>query len=352
MKPHAGLLTLGALLLLGGCGAPVDRLTQGEGTPARGLRIAGAAMAGGMPQAALNATQSVLSRDPNNVGALLQQAEALAAMGRDDAASEAYHRVLAREASPSREQARMARAGAGRADLAAGRGAQAEVVYAAMVADAPDSAPAHGGLAISLDLQGRHTAAQAEYRKALALSDTAATRANLGLSLAMAGDGAGALEMLRPLAADPAATAKTRHNLAFALELTGDRNGAKRALSVDMPQAEVTEALAGFDAFRTASASVPAFAPTSASASAAAPIVLLPPTSEPEPAPRSATTARPAGTATARAARSRATAPVAAAVPVGPSAQDASPTLLSVTAVSPPAAPPGAVPIPAGADAP
>lgn len=365
-KPRAGLLTLAALLLLGGCGAPADRLTQGEGTPARGLRIAGAAMAGGMPQAALNATQSVLSRDPNNVDALLQQAEALTAMGRDDAAGEAYHRVLAREASPSREQVRLARAGAGRADLAAGRGAQAEAVYAAMVADAPSSAPAHDGLAIALDLQGKHAAAQAEYRKALALSDTSATRSNLGLSLAMAGDGAGALEVLRPLAADPAATPKTRHNLAFALELTGDRNGARQALSVDMPQSEIPMALAGFDAFRTASVSAPSSASTPASVSAAVPIQLLPTVAEQDPTPQPSSASRPvrpaatSSVAPSRAARSRAAEPVAAAAPTGATVQDASPGLLSATPTSlpvvprsgTPAATPNAPTGPAGADAP
>ena len=336
MTQRVGLLTLGALLALGACGAPKDMLTQGEGTPARAARVANAALAGGMPEAALNATQSVLSRDPYNVPALLQQAEALAAMGRDDAATEAYHRVLSREASPTREQARTARAGAGRADLAGGRGAQAEAVYAAMVADTPGSAPAHDGLAIALDLQGKHAAAQAEYRKALALADTAATRSNLGLSLAMAGDGAGALEMLRPLAADPAATAKTRHNLAFALELTGDRNGARRALSADMPQAEVAQALAGFDAFRVASASAPAASAPAASAAepAGAPIRLLPPSADADAAP-AATPSRSAGAAPApaRAARTRAAAPASAAV------QDATPSPRAATAVSLPVAP-------------
>ena len=340
MMPRMGLLTLGALLALGACGAPKDILTQGEGTPARAVRVANAALAGGMPEAALNATQAVLSRDPYNVPALLQQAEALAAMGRDDAATEAYHRVLSREASPTREQARRARAGAGRADLAGGRGPEAEAVYAAMVADAPGSAPAHDGLAIALDLQGKHAAAQAEYRKALALADTAATRSNLGLSLAMAGDGAGALEMLRPLASDPAATAKTRHNLAFALELTGDRNGARRALSVDMPQAEVAQALAGFDAFRVASAA-PLTSAGPAASPAGAPIRLLPPSADADTAPavtssRSASTATPAP---ARAARTRAAAPATAAAPVSAAVQDATPSLPVSTAVSLPVAP-------------
>jgi Flp pilus assembly protein TadD len=245
-------LALGMALLLGACAGRSDRLTEGEGTPARGIRVAGAALAGGLPQAALNATQSVLSRDPANVEALLQQAEALTALGRDDAAAEAYRRVLAKDASPSREQTHAARVGAGRADLAAGRATEAQAIYAALVAASANDPVGHNGLAIAYDQQGKHQEAQAEYRKALAQADTSATRSNLGLSLAMSGNTADALVLLRPLAAEASATPRIRHNLAFALELAGQREEAKRALAADLPREQVAVALAGFDAFRPA----------------------------------------------------------------------------------------------------
>jgi len=243
------LLALGTALLLGACAAPVDRISQGEGTAARGLRIANAAMAGGLPQAALNATEGVLSRDPSNVAALLKQAEALTAMGQDAAAAEAYRRILSRDASPTREQSRIARLAVGRADLAAGRGKEAEATYATLAAANPSDPVGYNGLAIALDQQDRHTEAQAAYRKALAIADTAATRSNLGLSLAMSGNVADALAIMRPVAA-ASTIPRIRHNLAFALELAGQRDEAKRALGLDMPRGEVTAALAGFDAFR------------------------------------------------------------------------------------------------------
>lgn len=283
---------LGALLLLGACAGTnrADMLTKGEGTSARGVRVAGAALAGGIPEAALHATRQVLERDPGNVDALMKQADALTELGRPDAAAEAYRRVLGRDASPSREQAREARIGLGRVDLAAGRGAQAEATYRAMVADSPDNAAAHSGLGIALDLQGRHRDAQAEYRKSLALTDSDGTRANLGLSLAMAGDSTGAVEMLRPIAADPAASTKVRHNLAFALELAGDRRGAERTLGLDLPRDQVAEALSGFDAFRVAA--VPAEATPLAGG---APIVLNPPAAVASAAPAAPTGQPPAG---------------------------------------------------------
>ena len=251
MRSYGRLMALGAALLLGACGVQQDRLTQGEGTAPRGLRIASAAMAGGLPQAALNATQGVLDRDPANVEALIQQADALTALGRPDAAAEAYRRVLAKDVSANRAQMRLARVGAGRADLAAGRASEAEAIYAALVAAAPDDPVGHNGLAIAYDQQGRHGEAQAVYRKALALADTSATRSNLGLSLAMSGDTAGALELLRPLARDVASNPRIRHNLAFALEMAGDREGAHRTLAADMPRDQALAELSGFAAFRT-----------------------------------------------------------------------------------------------------
>jgi len=63
------------------------------GTPS--LRVADAALAGGMPQTALQVTRGVLEGDPRNVPALMKQAEALSAMGQSDTAAECYDRVLA-----------------------------------------------------------------------------------------------------------------------------------------------------------------------------------------------------------------------------------------------------------------
>ena len=284
MTSHKALLALGTALLLGACGGRVDRITEGEGTPARGLRVASAAMAGGLPQAALNATEGVLSRDPSNVEALLKQGEALTKMGQDAAAGEAYRRVLSREASPTREQLRIARVGVGRADLTAGRGKEAEATYAALAAANSSDPVGYNGLAIALDQQGRHQEAQAAYRKALAIADTVATRSNLGLSLAMSGNAADALAILRPVAMQAAATPRIRHNLAFALELAGQREEAKRALAADMPRGEVTAALAGFDAFRPVG--VVAASPGVASASrGASPFITLSDAAADEPAP-------------------------------------------------------------------
>lgn len=86
---------------------------------------------------------------------------------------------------------------------------------------------------LAYDLLGRQAEAQADYRAALAGSDADTARARLALSLAIAGNRAGALEALAPLAAkgDPAG-GRAR---AFVLALTGDTAGARTAIEGAMP---------------------------------------------------------------------------------------------------------------------
>jgi Flp pilus assembly protein TadD len=248
--PVLATLIVPALLLLAACSDGGAKLQSGTSLQQR-LRVADAAMAGGLPQAALNATRGALESDPGNIQALLQQGDALAAMGRGDAAEEAFRRVLALN-SATAVQSRRAWLGVARADLGAGRAEAAEAAYRTVLATAPADPSAHDGLGISLDLQGRHAEAQAEYRVTLTAADNDGARVNLGLSLAMSGDAAGAVAVLGPLARDPAASRRVRHNLAFALALAGDRNGAERILAPDMPSEQVVVAMASYESFRTA----------------------------------------------------------------------------------------------------
>jgi len=86
---------------------------------------------------------------------------------------------------------------------------------------------------LAYDLLGRQAEAQADYRAALAGSDADTAMARLALSLAIAGNRAGALEALAPLSAkgDPAG-GRAR---AFVLALTGDTAGARTAIEGAMP---------------------------------------------------------------------------------------------------------------------
>ena len=92
-----------SLVVLAGCGVQ-DRNKPPTGSA--DLRVADAAMAGGMPQTAINVTREILQGDPRNIGALLRQGEALAAMGQPDAAGECYQRVPGDRPTVGRRAAR------------------------------------------------------------------------------------------------------------------------------------------------------------------------------------------------------------------------------------------------------
>jgi hypothetical protein len=92
------------------------------------------------------------------------------------------------------------------------------------------------------------------YRRAL-LADPGmeAAEINLGLSLALSGNGPAALQYLGPLATGPGATAKTREDYAAALVAVGRVGEARQVLSVDLPPDQVNAAIDGFSAVIAAS---------------------------------------------------------------------------------------------------
>lgn len=73
---------------------------------------------------------------------------------------------------------------------------------------------------VILDKEGRHAEAQAVYRGALAASPSnKMLRNNLGLSLALAGQQAEAVAILKPLSEEPDATDEHKGSLAFAMQI-------------------------------------------------------------------------------------------------------------------------------------
>lgn len=86
---------------------------------------------------------------------------------------------------------------------------------------------------LAYDLLGRHAEAQADYRAALAGSESDEARRRLALSLAVSGDRASALTILSPLLIRrDVAAVRTR---ALVLALTGDMTSARAAVETAMP---------------------------------------------------------------------------------------------------------------------
>jgi tetratricopeptide (TPR) repeat protein len=88
---------------------------------------------------------------------------------------------------------------------------------------------------LAYDLLGQQSKAQADYKAALSGADADEARRRLALSLAIAGDKAGALTALAPLSAKGDAT--TYRVRAFVLALSGDSSGAMSSINAAMPGA-------------------------------------------------------------------------------------------------------------------
>lgn len=257
-------LSLAATLALAACAqSPTASAPSAAGPPPLGpqtLNVADAAIAGGNPDMALSVTQSVLASNPNDPDALIHEGDAYYALNRCPAAEAAYQ--LALEHAPN---ASPAETGLGRC-LIKTDPAAAEQAFEKAVQDDPGNANALNDLGIARDLQGKFAGAVDPYRRAL-LADPSLTAAevNLGLSLALSGNGPAALQYLGPLATSQQATPKIREDYAAALVATGRRDEAQQVLSVDLPPDQVVSAMNGF-------ASVIAQSEAAQSAAPAAPL--------------------------------------------------------------------------------
>ena len=102
---------------------------------------------------------------------------------------------------------------------------------------------------MAFDLAGQHEAAQDAYRAGLQIApDSMLLRNNLGLSLALSGKHAEAIEMLRAVADEPGAKARNRQNLALAYGLAGDLTAAERISRLDPDEESVQNNLSYFAA--------------------------------------------------------------------------------------------------------
>ncbi|HQT46156.1 MAG TPA: tetratricopeptide repeat protein [Acidocella sp.] len=200
--------------------------------------MADAAIAGGNPTIALQVSQSVLASDPHNLEALYHEAAAYYAVNRCEDALAAYRLALSQ--SP---QSSAAQTGIGRC-LLRRNAAEAQAAFTAAVQDDPQNAAALNDLGIALDLQGKFAAATQPYKQSLLVAPgTLSTEVNLGLSLALSGDSADALQYLGPLATSPQATPKIREDYAIALLAAGRHDEALQILDLDLSDTQATALL-------------------------------------------------------------------------------------------------------------
>ncbi len=192
---------------------------------------------------ALSVSQSVLQSDPGNVDALIHEGDAYYALQRGPSAIAAY--TLALKTDP---KSSLAETGLGRC-LIKTDPKSAEAAFAQAVRDDPDNAPALNDLGVARDLQQNFAGAADAYQEALlAQPGLISAEVNLGLSLALSGNGPEALQYLGPLATGQDATPKIRENYAAALVAAGRDEEARKVLSIDLPPDQLDSAISGFNA--------------------------------------------------------------------------------------------------------
>ena len=234
---------LALLLTVSGCG---DHMSSGSASRMPGLNVAEAALQGGAGQIALQVSEGVLRESPNNARALEIKGDALTLLGDYDAAAAVFQALLAKDPTSTR-----ANIGLGRIRLSKDP-AGAEVLFLQVLRREPKELTALNNLGIARDLQGRHADAQTAYRQALAVDpNLESAQVNLALSMAMSGQGASAIQLLRTRATQPGAAVKVKHDYAVVLAMAGNRPEAERVLSADLSPEETRQVLDSVTGTRT-----------------------------------------------------------------------------------------------------
>jgi len=235
-KLSSAVLAVFSLLLLAACQPNQAAAPTAGGTSV--MNVADAAIAGGNPDMALKISQSILASDPSNLDALFHEAAAYYAVGRCEDAIAAYKLALGINPHSSEAQT-----GIGRC-LLKHNAAAAEQAFEAAVQDDPRNAAALNDLGIARDLQGNYARATQPYQQSLLVQPgILSTEVNLGLSLALSGDAADALDYLGPLATGAQANPRIRQDYAIALLAAGRRDEALQVLTIDLPPDQATQLL-------------------------------------------------------------------------------------------------------------
>ncbi len=184
------------------------------------MNVAAAAEASGRPEIALSMYAAAARQEPRNVEAQSRYAGALARSGNLPGARDALLEPLRRDG----DNAVLLRALAS-VQLQSGKAAEAEALYARVLASKPSDVRAMDGRGVALDMLGRYDEAEVLHRAAQkAEPDNIRTANNLAVSLMLAGRPQEAAAVLEPFGNRSDASERVQTNLALAQ--TAGRGGA------------------------------------------------------------------------------------------------------------------------------
>ena len=238
----APIYSAGLALFVAACGLDLG------GSVARGdnyetsVRQADEARKAGNLDSAIPMYGRALQANPEGIEAKLGLGQSYLSLGAGDEAAAQFRDVLARRSKDS-----AARRGLAAALLYMGQPALAEQQLEVVVqADARDY-HALNTFGVCLDMQGRHTEAQAKYQQGIDVApDYLPLRSNMGFSLAISGQAQEAIKWLAPIATAQGADARVRQNLAFAYAMAGDLTNALQVSRRDLDEPSAQRQLSYF----------------------------------------------------------------------------------------------------------
>ncbi len=240
------VLALLCATALAGCQQKPATLVSGNGASIQAARDA---LNEGEAGTSLAIAKGVLSAQPGNIAAMVQAGDFEAILGDRLAAEANYRQALAHDPRDVR-----ARLGQGKLQLRDDLHAS-EATFRAVLADLPRDPLVLNDLGYVLDLQERHTEAQAYYKEAIALDPgRISSRVNLALSLALSGQAARAELMMRDIATSASVTPRVRADFALAQVMAGHDQDAVGTLGGDLTPSETQAAITGMAQLRPAMA--------------------------------------------------------------------------------------------------
>jgi Flp pilus assembly protein TadD len=183
---------------------------------------------------------------PDQAAPLIRLGDTLAGLGAGNEAAESYRAAVERDPKDADAQR-----GLGNALLALHQPQLAINSFTAANSIKPD-ARCYNGIGVANDMTARHREAQAAYQQGLRLAaGNLQLQNNLALSLMLSGDYPEAIEILRAITSDPAATSRHRQNLAMAYGLAGDIKEAARVARLDLEESQVQNNLSYYLTLRS-----------------------------------------------------------------------------------------------------